>query len=303
MRMATRLSLAAALALAAPASAAAPDFSGVDAVFGRSAMRSGDVVRYGFPRSDLTVSVDGVRIEPALALGGWVAFMASDEQAEQSVVMGDLALVEAEIRPAMTRLRAGGVQVTALHNHLLRATPPTFYMHIAGKGDPVELARTIRAALEQTKTPLDVARAAAPKTEARSAQTLDIARIEQEIGSKGRASGAVYQFSAPLSGSVSQDGMTVPPAMGVVNVINFQPTGRGRAAIAGDLVAQSENVEPLVDALLSRGIEVAAIHNHMRTEEPRLFFVHFWANGDAIELARGLRAALDSIGGERESAH
>lgn len=291
-----------ALLLSTPSFAADPDFARVDAVFGRSPARSGDVHRYGFPRGDLAVTVDGVKIEPALALGGWVAFTPAARPG-QAVAMGDLVLTEAEIQPVMQRLRSGRIEVAALHNHLLRATPPSFYMHIAGQGDPEELAKTIRAALEATGTPLQVAHATAPKTEARSAQPLDLARIEEEIGSKAHASGGVYQFTVPLSVAVSHGGTVIQPAMGVANAINFQPTGQGRAAVAGDLIAQGGEVEPLIDALLSNGIEVAAIHNHMLSEEPRLFFVHFWAIDDAVKLAHGLRAALDTIGAERERAH
>lgn len=287
-------------ALAAPADAAGVDFAGVEAVLGRPPMRSGDVYRYGFPRSDLAVTVDGVRIEPALALGGWVAFTSVAEPA-QGVVMGDLVLTEAEVEPVMKSLLAGGVAVTALHNHLLRATPPTLYMHIAGHGDAVELAKTIRSALEHTKTPLEAGRAASRPSPSPT-QPLDIARIEDAIGSKGRLNGGVYQFSAPRSGSVSHEGMTIPAAMGTANAMNFQPTGRGRAVIAGDLVAQAGEVDSMIETLLAHGVEVTAIHSHMLAEEPRLFFVHFWANDDAVKLAGALRSALDRVGVKRKSS-
>lgn len=300
MRRAIWLSLAAVATLAAPAHAAGPDFTGVDAVFERSPTRFGDIYRYGFPRGDLTVAVDGIKIEPALALGGWVAFTSATEPA-QSVAMGDLVLTEAEVAPVMKSLLAGGVAVTALHNHLLRAAPPTLYMHIAGHGDAVELAKTIRSALEHTKTPLGAVHVA-EKPEARPAQALDMARIEEAIGSKSRLNGGVYQFSKPRSDSVSHEGINVPAAMGAANVMNFQPTGRGRAAIAGDLVARAEEVVPLIDALLSHGVEVTAIHNHMLSEQPRMFFIHFWANDDAVKLADALRSALDRVGAKRKAS-
>jgi hypothetical protein len=264
------------------------NWSQVDDVLGRKAAVSGDVHRYGFPRTDLSVTLDGVAIKPALALGGWVAFKPMHGGA---MVMGDLVMLDSEVNPVMLKMIEGGLDITAVHNHLLRASPATFYMHVAGQGDPVKLATAIRDGLAASKTPGVVpALAAAPP-----AIDLDTAQLDQIIGVKGQANGGVYQFNVPRRDAVKMDGMpmTPPAPMGVAIGINFQPTGNGKAAITGDFVMTSEEVNPVIKALRANGIEVTALHSHMLDEQPRLFFMHFWANDDAIKLAKGLRAALD----------
>jgi biotin operon repressor len=208
------------------------------------------------------------------------------------MMMGDLVLTESEINPVMTKLLAEGLQVTAVHNHLLRASPPIFYMHVSGKGDPEQLARMTRVALEQSKTPWEMGAAAGPAATDLGIPTAD---IDQAIGFKGRNNNGVYQFGVPRSDSIKQDGMAIPGAMGTAIGINFQPTGEGKAAITGDFVALASEVNPLIKALKENGIEVTAIHNHMLDDEPRAFFVHFWANDDAVKLAKGLRAGLDAV--------
>ena len=262
------------------------DWKKVDAALGRTgAAMPGGVQRYALPRSDLNVAVDGVAIKPALALGGWVAFEPAHGGA---MVMGDVVLTETEIKPVMTKLLEGGLEITALHNHLLRANPATFYMHVGGHGDPVKMAETIRAALALSKTPAEYGQAA-------PAMALDLptAQLDEILGVKGRATGGVYQFSVPRRDPITENGMNVPGAMGSANAVNFQPTGQGKAAITGDFVVTADEVNPLIRALRAGAIEVTAIHSHMLDEQPRLFFVHFWANDDAVKLARGIRAALD----------
>ena len=249
---------------------------------------SGDVHRYGFPRTDLSVTLDGVAIKPTLALGGWVAFKPAHGGA---MIMGDIVLLETEINPVMAKLIEGGLQITAVHNHLLRANPATFYMHVGGHGDPAKMAGVIRDALSLSKTPLVPSTAAAPPP----AIDLNTAQLDQTIGVKGQANGDVYQFGVPRRDQVIENEMPVAPAgpMGLSTAINFQPTGGGKAAITGDFVLAGNEVNPVIRALRSNGIEVTAVHSHMLDEQPRLFFLHFWANDDAAKLARGLRAALD----------
>lgn len=277
-----------ALAYGVATYAAQIDWNRVDGILGKSATISGSVHRYGFPRSDLTVKVDGVAIKPALALGGWAAFQPMGGEA---MVMGDLVLLETEINPVMGRLLESGIEITAVHNHLLRANPETFYMHIAGHGDPVRLAEALRAALALSKTPFDlpVATSASPTD-----LPIDMPQIDRIMGSKGKMNGGVYQFSVSRRDPITESGMSVPAAMGTATAINFQPTGEGRAAITGDFVITADEVNPMIRALRANGIEVTAIHSHMLKEQPRLFFVHFWANDDAVKLAKGVRAALDT---------
>ncbi|WP_249128741.1 DUF1259 domain-containing protein [Bradyrhizobium lablabi] len=270
------------------ASAQSIDWKKVDAALGKTATVSGDVHRYGLPRSDLQVTLDGVAIKPALALGGWVAFAPMHAQA---MVMGDLVLLESEITPVMTRLLDSGLDITAIHNHILRASPATFYMHVAGHGDPEKMASAIHAALSAaSKTPFDQATTTA---NAPAALDLDTAKMDEIMHAKGTVNGGVYQFGIPRRDPVTEGGMTVAGAMGGANAIGFQPTGNGKAAITGDFLATGDEVNPLIRTLRAGGIEVTAIHSHMLDEQPRLFFIHFWANDDALKLARGLRAALD----------
>jgi len=268
------------------------DWQKVDEAIGRkAAVVSGDVHRYGFPRTDLSVTLDGVVIKPALALGGWVAF----KPAHGGVMaMGDLVLLETEINPVMLKLIEGGMEISAVHNHVLRATPATFYMHVGGHGDPVKMAAVIRDALSASKTPLVTTVGAAPAG-APPPIDLDTALLDQIIGVKGQNNGGVYQFAVPRRDPISEGGMQLAPVgpMGVAEAIGFQPTGGGKAAITGDFVLTGEEVNPVIKALRSNGIEVTALHSHMLDEQPRLFFCHFWANDDAIKLAKGLRAALD----------
>ena len=264
------------------------DWQKVDDMLGRKAAVSGDVHRYGFPRTDLSVTLDGVAIKPALALGGWIAFKPAHGGA---MIMGDLVLLETEINPVMTKMISSGIAITAVHNHLLRASPATFYMHVAGHGDPIKLASAIHDGLAESKTPLTVAAPTSPPP----AVDLDTAQLDQIIGVKGRANGGVYQFGVPRRDAISEGGMALSPVgpLGVATGIGFQPTGGGKAAITGDFVLTAEEVNPVITELRTHGIEVTALHSHMLDEQPRLFFMHFWANDDAIQLARGLRAALD----------
>jgi Domain of Unknown Function (DUF1259) len=279
--------LAIAFLLSGQSLAADIDWAKVGAALGKTASVQGEVHRYGIPRSDLQVTVDGVTIKPALALGGWLGF---EPMAGGALVMGDLVLTEPEIEPVMTKLLASGIDVTALHNHLLRANPAIYYMHVHGHGDPVALATAVRAALGESKTPFGPP--AAPASQPAQID-LDTAALDSAIGAKGKVNGGVYQFSVPRKDAITDSGTPVPPAMGVATVINFQPTGGGKAAITGDFVITANEVNPLIRALRENGIEVTAIHSHMLDEEPRLFFVHFWADDDALKLAKGLNAALE----------
>jgi uncharacterized protein DUF1259 len=274
--------------LATAAHAQEIDWQKVDAAFGRKPAVSGDVHRYGFPRTDLQVSVDGVAIKPAFALGSWIAMKPVQGGA---MAMGDLVLLESEINPVMSKLIEGGIDITAVHNHLLRANPATFYMHVGGHGDPVKIANAIHAALAASKTPLEAPATASPAP----AVDLDTGQLDQIIGAKGQASGGVYQFAVPRRDPITEHGASlIPPGpTGVATAINFQPSGGGKAAITGDFVLLGEEVNPVIKALRANGIEVTAIHSHMLTEQPRLFFMHFWANDDALKLAKGLREALD----------
>ena len=299
MRMHQLFATAAFVATPGLALAADADWSAVASALGKSGTEMpGGVYRVGMPRTDLHVTLDGVAIRPTLALGSWLAFQKTGSEA---MVMGDLVLTETEVGPVMKTLADGGLEITALHNHLLRASPPTLYMHVLGHGDAVKLAGALHEGLAQSATPLSNATtAASPQAPASGSEQparldIDTAMIDRVLGAKGNAVGGVYQIGIKRAETVRDGGMEVPVAMGSAEAINFQPTGGGKAAITGDFVLTATEVNPVLHALRENGIEVTAVHNHMLDDQPRLFFMHFWANDDAEKLAKGLRAALDKV--------
>jgi hypothetical protein len=270
------------------------DWHAVDAAMGRTgAMQPGGVYRYGMSRGDLTVTSQGVRIRPALSLGSWVAFKERSGPADV-VVMGDLVLAELEYNRVIQRLQQGGIGQSAVHKHLLDERPALWWTHIHAHGDPVRIAAAIRAALALSATPTQPP-AAPPAARLR----LDTATIHASLGYGGRVNGGVFQVSVPRAHSIRAMGIELPPSMGTATALNFQPTGAGRAAINGDFVMTAGEVDAVIAALREHGIRVVALHNHLTDEEPRLFFLHFWAEGDPVRLARGLRAALDRTNSQR----
>ena len=275
----------AAVAMTANAQATTTWSSVEDALGRAGAAQPGGVMKFGFPRRDLHVIVGDVAVWPALALGGWVAF--KQTSAGTAMVMGDLVLTENEIGPVMSTLQQGGIELTALHNHLLGGMPNTMYLHIVARGNAVTLARAIRRALEASKTPLDTAAAGPPP-----AIGLDTAAIATALGYHGRVSGGVYQVGVPRAERITEDGEEVPSSMGTATSINFQPAGNGKAAVTGDFVLIGSEVNPVIRALRDNGIAVTALHSHMIGDTPHLYFMHFWAVDDAMKLARGLAAAL-----------
>jgi hypothetical protein len=267
----------------APATA---DWKDVDTAMGRAGQDQPDGThKYALPRKDMSVSVNGVQIKAGLALGSWVAFKATSQG--NAMAMGDLVLAEDEVAPVMVELQSGGIDITALHNHLLGETPRVMYMHIHGMGNAANLAKAIHQAIAKTKTP-DAGAAAAPPN-----LDIDTKQIDQILGHAGKNNGGIYQVGVPRAEHITEGGMAIPNSMGVATALNFQPTGGGKAAITGDFVLLAKEVNQVIKALRENGIAVTALHSHMLQEQPRLFFMHFWANDDALKLAKGLRAALD----------
>ncbi len=265
------------------------DTTKIDQALGRSGQKTGDVYRVGFPRTDLQVTVAGVSIKPGLALGSWAAFSGSDANAS---VMGDLVLLESEVNPVMSKLRASGIEITAVHNHVLNETPQVLYMHYLGHGDAVELAKSLRAALAMSKTPLGAPAAPAP---APTSPPAFIKTIEDTLGRKGTFNGGVLAFGVPRAENITENGMTLTTPQGVAESINFQETIPGEVATTGDFILKAEEVNPVISALEEHNILVTALHSHMLTEEPRLFFMHFWAAGNAESVAQGIKAALSHV--------
>lgn len=274
--------------------AAAPEWKNVEAVFGfPGVLLPGDVIRFNMPRKDLHVTLGDIEIKPGLALGAWAAFHRVGTK--DAMVMGDLVLTEGEVAPIMKVLQDGGVEVTALHNHLIGESPRIMYIHMGGHGDPVKLAQTIKKAVAVTKTPLPQGGGTGENQDL----GFDVAAVEKIIGRQGNVSGGVLHFNVPRAEKLTEEGIETPPSMGAGTAINFQPTGGGRAAIAGDLALTWKEVEPVVKTLRDNGIETVALHSHALNDVPRLFYLHFWANDDLLKLARGLRAAVDKTNAEK----
>jgi hypothetical protein len=265
------------------------DTSKIDDALGRAGQKSGDVYRVGFPRTDLHVTVAGVDIKPGLALGSWAAFSGSDDSAS---VMGDLVLLEDEVSPVMAKLRASGFEITAVHNHVMNETPRVLYMHYLGHGKAMKLATSLRAALEESKTPLG--KPPAPSAAATEPPAF-VKTIEDTLGTKGRWAGGVLSFGIPRAETITEGGMTLTGAQGVAESINFQEAGPGKVATTGDFVLTAGEVNAVISALEQYNILVTALHSHMLTEQPRLFFMHFWAVGTTESVAQGIRAALDKV--------
>jgi hypothetical protein len=273
--------------------AAAPksDWKDVEQALGRAGtLLPGDVYKVSFPRSDLTVTLDGVTIKPALAFGSWAAF--KEIGGGHAMAMGDLVLLESEVTPVMDALQKGGIEQSALHNHLIGESPHVMYMHFDGHGDAAALARTLHDALALTKTPMG---ATGPPPLTPPAIDLPTADLDRIIGRPGKIAGGTYQFAVPRAEKIMEHGAEVPPSMGMAIPLNFQPTGNGHAAITGDFVLIATEVNPVIRILRKGGIAVTAIHSHMLEENPRLFFMHFWANDDATKLATTLRTALAAM--------
>ena len=260
----------------------------IEQVLERPGQEIADVYKVGFPRTDLHVTVRGVAIKPGLALGSWAAFTGTDEQA---MVMGDLVLLEGELNPVMEKLRSSGFEISAVHNHLIEETPQVIYLHYMGHGPASRLATSLRAALAVSKTPLDKPAAVASDTTAPEW----VKAVNDGVGRTGSFKGGVLSFGVPRAGTISMNGMTLTPAQGVAESINFQEATDGAVATTGDFVLTAEEVNPVISALEQHHILVTTLHSHMLTEDPRLFFMHFWGLGSAQEVGAGIKAALDKV--------
>jgi len=277
------------------AGAAAPDWKAVEQALGKPGqVQAGDVFRVGMPRTDLSVNVKGVPVKAGFALGSYAAFR---QVGDQAMVMGDLVLLDQEVPGVMSGLFSGGLEVTAVHNHLNEISPHVMYMHYEGHGDAVQLARALRQALAASATPLG---GGAPAGAPGGAPAIDAKQIEQTLGRAGRdIGGGVFQVVVPRAEAITENGMPLLPAMGIATVLNFQALDGGKAAITGDFVLVDKEVNPVARALRQHGIDVTAIHNHGLLETPRLFYMHFWAVESPVTLAQGLKAALDQTNSQR----
>ncbi|HZK65772.1 MAG TPA: DUF1259 domain-containing protein [Puia sp.] len=259
------------------------DSSSLNNAFGKKGMVQGKVYRITFPRSDLKVTINGFSVAPGLALTSWIGILS---MGSESMMMGDLVLLDSEEPAVVAKLVASKLSITAIHNHLANENPAIKYIHFSGTGDPVQLASSIRAVLAITGTPLT-----APSAQAQTPGP-DWSTVEAILGKTGKHNGQILSYSFPRKEKLLENGMEMPPAMGTATGINFQMDG-SRAGITGDFVLLADEVNPVVKALTENEITVTAIHNHMLYDDPRLFMLHFWAVGNPGNLAHGLKAALD----------
>jgi hypothetical protein len=278
-------------ATAAPAAASpdanltAADWKPVqDALGNAGTIMPGGVFRIGMPRTDLKVSLDGVALQPAFALGSYAAFV---RHGSQAMAMGDLVLLESEVAGVAQGLLQAGIEVTAVHNHLLGESPHVLYMHYLAQGDAVKIAQQLHAALAGSGAPLGTPASATPPA------AIDGAALDQALGLKGTVRGSIYSVSVGRGQPVILDNVVLPPATGVATVLNFEAAGDGRVAITGDFAMLPSEVSGVLGVLHDSGIEVTALHSHMLMDAPHLLYAHFWAHGDQATLARGLRTALD----------
>ena len=275
-------------AVVTQAQAQTPDWSATDRALGRAgAVQPGNVHKFAFPRSDLSVTLNGAQLRPALALGSWIAFKRTTDG--QSMAMGDLVLTEDEVQPVMARLQKGGIEQTALHNHIVGEAPHVVYMHFMGKGDAEKIAQTLHDALAGTKTPMTPPQVGTPLR-----LDLDTTAFATALGVTGKGNTGVYQISVPRPEAIREAGEEIPPSMGLATAINIQPTTNGRAVATGDFVLLPAEVNPVIRALQANGIAVTALHSHLLMDQPHVLFMHFWGDDEAMKLARGLRAALDA---------
>jgi hypothetical protein len=266
------------------------DSTGLNNAFGRKGTVTGQVYRVTFPRSDLKVTVGDFNVSPGLALTSWLGFI---KMGEETMVMGDLVLLDSEVSPVVTKLVSSNFSLTAMHNHLINEKPNIKFIHISGTGDALRLATAIKSVLALTGTPLT-----APAPPANTGSIPDWSKVEAVLGNSGKHNGQLLQYTFPRKEKLMEAGMEMPPPIGMATGINFQMDGT-RAGITGDFVLLADEVNPVVKALTENGIAVTAIHNHMLYDDPRLFMMHFWAVGDQEKLALGLKAALDKTNSRR----
>jgi hypothetical protein len=266
-------------------SAPATDWDAVGKALGRTGKLQGGIYKVSFPRSDLKVTIGNTKVQPGLALGSWAAFRM---EGNDGVCDGDLVLTTTEVNGVVDALQKNGLDVTAIHNHLLGETPRVMYVHFFGKGDVAKLAQGLHAALATTRTPMGPAPAPQPAD-----LGFDQKKVEAILGKAGQANGKVLAFSFARPHPIAMRGSELPPAMGMATGINFQQSPKGVAA-TGDFVVDANQVNPVIKALRAGNIEVTATHNHLLEGQPETVFIHFWAEGPADQVATELKAAVDA---------
>lgn len=262
------------------------DWSGVAKILGRNGTEQAGTYKVSFARTDLHVKLGETSVEPGAALGSWMAFR---REGNSVTTDGDLVLTPDELAKVVADLRDAGLTVSAIHNHLAGEEPEVMYVHFFGNGTAQSLATALHKALAETKTPQGAATKPEPQPLA------DQSAIETILGKKGTVNGKVLALSFPRPHPIRMDGHELDPAMGMATAINFQPSPQGVAA-TGDFVLRESETQAVLSALSAAHIRVTAMHNHLLEDDPRMVFIHFWAEGKAEQVARGLQSALDAAG-------
>jgi hypothetical protein len=271
------------------------DWSSVETVFGKKGTVQDNVFKISYPRSDLKVKVGDFNVAPGLALGSWIGFMDAGKSMKghdmdmggQTMMMGDLVLLDTELPEVLKKLISVELKVTAIHNHLINESPNIKYVHFSGSGDKVKLAEAIKSVLAITRTPL------APPQPSTQTTGPDWSKVEAILGTSGKHNGLLLQYSFPRKEKLKESGMNMPAYMGMATAINFQMDG-DKAAITGDFVLMADEINPVIKILVDNGITPTALHNHMIHDEPRLFMMHYWAVDNPEKLAKALCQVLIS---------
>ncbi len=261
------------------------DWQRVENALGRKGEVQMGVFKAMYPRTDLRVKIGNIPVDAGLGLTSWIGMMGTQEN---SMIMGDLVLLQGEVTPVISKLMKEGFKVTALHNHLMGTTPVVMYLHFSGNGNPQRLAEKIRTILMSTATPMNVENPIASPEISNGFWS----RIEDVFRKKGQRNNNVLQLNFERMETILENGIVIPPYMGVATQFYFQSAGQ-KAAATGDFVLTADEVNPVVKTLIDHGIAVTAIHNHLIYESPRLFFLHFWGYDYPERLAGGIKAALD----------
>ena len=268
------------------------DYQQVLKIVGKQGDYKANVLKVNIPRNDLHMKIAGYAVPTAFGFGGWFAMEKGD--GGEDVVMGDLVLTQSEVNEVMSRLLEHGIEVTALHNHFFWDEPRVFFMHIHGHGKAVDLANQLKPALDSIGSAKQGEENAAPKP--KQGTTLDTERIAKIVGHPGEQSGPVYKITLGRDDLTVKDmGATINARMGLNTWATFVGTNDD-AAVAGDIAMLENEVNPVLKALRSNGLDVVAIHHHMINTQPTIIFLHYWGRGPVDKLATGFKAAVDQLG-------
>lgn len=271
------------------------DTTAIERITGIKGKSNNGEYKITVPQNDLNVEVDGFRIIPPMGLGTWIAFNSAKDGV---MIMGDIILTETDLKPVQQEVIKQGLTITAIHNHFVRNHPNVIYMHIGGSGKTEDMAQKAKAVLDKVAESRGHNPAAASVPDV--PYSIDTKKLDDILGYKGEMSKGVYKYTIGRPDvKLKEHGVTITTFFGFNTWASFQGSP-DHAAVAGDFTMLEDEVAPVIKALIENGIEVVAVHNHMVHEQPKIFFLHFWGVGNAEQLAKGLKAALEQTGKKKE---